>query len=578
MSKFSKFFEVLEILKCKKILIYLTIFNLIYTILEVASLGMLIPLLNIVLKPDVFLKNLTNSENYFFEIIGNYLVNYEYFTIVKILCFVFFILMFIKLIYSLFFEWYKANQIYLIEYKLTELLFKKYITSDYKYILDRNSSEFHRYILGDIGLFNGTVQSLNIFFTDIIFTIGIFFLLLYVNTSLTISLVILLGILGYVIFKFTSKLSFLYGKELSDNTEKKINIMLQSFGGVKEIIIYNSSEFFSKIFNKINKKLFNAKRKNAVLISLPKLTIEFIIFLVFLILILILIYINKDLSDLIVELSFLAFAIIRLAPALYRINTSLQRLEYTQVPINNIHSKLNTNENLKFIEKLNISKYNFKKIEFKKVNFQFNQNKIFENGNILIESNTTIGIYGDSGSGKSTFVNLLAGLYFPNKGEIVVDGNNIQENIVNWRQCVGYVPQNVFILDDTIEKNIAFGLDEDKINNQKLMSSIKMSGLEEFYQKFKSSNNKSLGENGSRLSGGQKQRIGIARALYKESELLIFDEATNALDEKIEDEIIRNVYSLKKDFTIIIISHDKRIIEKCDSIYQIKNLLFNKEK
>jgi len=538
---------------------------------------MLIPLLNIVLKPETFLQNLTNSSNFFQVSIGNYLMNLEYFTIVKIISSIFLILILFKFFYSLFFEWFKAKQVYIIEFKLSELLFKKYITSDYKYILNKNSSEFHRYLLGDISQFNGTVQSLNLFFTDIIFATGIFILLLYVNTLIIVPLAIVMGILGYTIFKATSKLSYLYGKKLSDGTEKKINIMLQSFGGVKEIIIYNCSEFFLKFFNKVNKELGNTKKNNAVLISLPKLLIELIVFLGFLILLIILIYLDQKISDIIVQLGFLVFATLRLAPALYRIIMSLQRLEFTQVPIQNIYSKIYSTKKSNLTNKKNLFKKKTNIIEFKKVDFEFGKSKIFENSNITIESNKIVGIYGDSGSGKSTFVNLLAGLYFPDKGEILADGVNIKDDIDSWRQCIGYVPQNVFILDDTLKNNIAFGLEEENIDEKKLILSIKLSGLEEFVKNFKFSSNRTLGENGSRLSGGQKQRIGIARALYKDSQLLIFDEATNALDEKTEHEIVKNIHTLKKDFTIIIISHDKKITEKCDSVYQIKEMNFFKD-
>ena len=431
--------------------------------------------------------------------------------------------------------------------------------------------------MGDIGQFNGTAQSMVLFFTDLFFSLGILSLLLVTNFKVTLILIIVVGFLGYLIFKFTSRFNYFLGKQVSDATEKKIDIMLQSFGGIKEIIIYNSTNFFKNIFNIQNEKLSKAKQNNSIIVSLPKIFIEFIIFASFSFAILALFYLGLNTSNLFAQMSFLAIALIRIAPSFYRIVVSLQRLKFTEVPIDNIFLKLKDTQPFKE-KKLSSNLISFEKIKFNNVSFNFKEKKIFSNLNLIINKNNLIGIHGESGVGKTTFINLITGLYFPSSGKILYDDLEILNSIEEWRNIVGFVPQNVFISNDTLKNNIAFGIKEYQIDNEKILKAIKLSGLNNFVESNSKGIEFILGENGSKLSGGQRQRVGIARALYKNSKLLIFDEATNSLDENTEKEVIKNIYNLKDKFTIIIISHNKKIIDQCDIIYKIENFNLYKDK
>ncbi len=276
-------------------------------------------------------------------------------------------------------------------------------------------------------------------------------------------------------------------------------------------------------------------------------------------------------------MSFLAIALIRIAPSFYRIVVSLQRLKFTEVPINNIFLKLKDTQPFKE-KKLSSNLISFEKIKFNNVSFNFKEKKIFSNLNLIINKNNLIGIHGESGVGKTTFINLITGLYFPSSGKILYDDLEILNSIEEWRNIVGFVPQNVFISNDTLKNNIAFGIKEYQIDNEKILKAIKLSGLNNFVESNSKGIEFILGENGSKLSGGQRQRVGIARALYKNSKLLIFDEATNSLDENTEKEVIKNIYNLKDKFTIIIISHNKKIIDQCDIIYKIENFNLYKDK
>ena len=200
----------------------------------------------------------------------------------------------------------------------------------------------------------------------------------------------------------------------------------------------------------------------------------------------------------------------------------------------------------------------------------FDNFKIFDNLNITIENGSIVGLIGNSGEGKSTLINLLSGLLKPTSGEILVDGTNIASNITSWQRQIGYIPQKIFISDETLEENIAFGISKNEIDPHKLEEVIKASQLSDFVKNSSGGLTEILGETGDKISGGQIQRIAIARSLYINPKLLILDESTNSLDLENANKIIQSLIDLKNKLTIIIIAHDKKHLEKCNLIYEIK--------
>ena len=275
---------------------------------------------------------------------------------------------------------------------------------------------------------------------------------------------------------------------------------------------------------------------------------------------------------------FFSATFIRLTPSAYRIISSLQRIKFTQKILNSL------SKNLRYFEKNKIDNDEKKiskhqkniqikdKIVIKNIKFSYNlKKKLFEDLNLEIKIGDTVGIFGESGSGKSSFVNLLIGLLKPEKGKILINNTDIFSNIYFWRKNIGYVPQNIFLIDDTFKKNISLDFNIKSENFQKFNECLKQSELEKFINSLPDGINTLVGERGKRISGGQLQRVGIARALYNNPEILIFDESTSALDRETELEILKNIYKFKDKKTMIIITHKKELLKNCDKIYKLEN-------
>ena len=273
---------------------------------------------------------------------------------------------------------------------------------------------------------------------------------------------------------------------------------------------------------------------------------------------------------------FLAAAY-RLMPSFARVIENLQKFQFYIQAAEKLSRDMEKFRSIDFSSKDDAPKMHFKSgIDFQNVGFSYHKNIklesnfVLKNVNFKMKKGSKIGILGASGSGKSTFIDLFTGLISPQTGEILIDGKKIKDLKSSWQKIIGCVPQDVFILDNTIKKNVAFGLTDSAIDVEKIKKAIELANLTEFLQSSKLGLETLLGEGGSRLSGGQKQRIGIARALYNEPDILIFDEATNALDVQTEKKIVNEIFSAKEDKTIIFVSHNPDNLVFCDLIYEVK--------
>ena len=369
----------------------------------------------------------------------------------------------------------------------------------------------------------------------------------------------------------------MWGKLRQELDTQVSKIALEGLSGIKDLLILGRTSFFIDEYFKKNYLKARIVSNQGTVSQIPRFFLELISIAGLVSFIILLLFQGKDTSSLITILGVFVAATFRMIPSLNRIIAAVQSLKYYSPALDVICEELKLADDK--IELLNdVELYSFKnKIEFKNVHFYFNErNKILNGINFVIEKGKTIGIIGESGSGKSTFVDLLIGLHKPKKGEIIIDGNSGLQMKQTWRNNIGYVSQSIYLTDDTIENNIALGVLESDINKDKIIEILNQVRLEDLIRELELGIHTKVGERGVQLSGGQRQRIGIARALYHNPEILILDEATSALDSETETEVMKSLNYFRGKKTIIMIAHRLSTLSECDEIWKIENGVISK--
>lgn len=555
--------------KEKKSIYFLLFYSIINSILEFISIGLLIPIFT----------SLFDDTNEKIKYLLSYLPisNLTFYDTIIILSFTFFFLILIKNLFSLFFTYKQAKLAFRIRQRLSYDLFKIYLSQKYSYFFLKKSSEILRNIRAPNN-FAILLASIITLILDFVILFILILFLAYISLKTTLILFIIFGSVTYLFHKFWKKKIYKMGKE-KQNIEVDITKMIsENILSIKEIIIYGKELFFLKIFGKkilVDSKLtFNVE----LIQQLPRVVIEILVAGLIFILILYLSFLDTSKKDFIFILGSFSIVSIRLMPIASRITQSLQKIKYYTPNIELLYEEFFSNDDLNNNLDFDLEKNNFKydkkfeKLEIKNINYSYNKtDKVFKNDlSLSFSRGELIGIYGKSGSGKSTFVNLITGLLKAEIGVINVDGQNIQNNIKMWQNNIGYVPQNVYLIDNSISNNIAFGESAEFIDQKRIDEVSKFIKIDEFILNSPDKYNFSVGEQGLLVSGGQKQRIGLARAFYKDPDIIILDEATVGLDIKLETEIMNLILSLKGKKTFIIVSHDKNILKYCNKVFSIE--------
>ena len=457
----------------------------------------------------------------------------------------------------------------------SEKLFQKYLFSDYSFHLNRNSSALIKNITNEINHATSFLNSI-VFLIRELLIFSLTCILLLINSPshfIYISVILFIFLITfYILIKKRVETS---GKKFYQSREKLFFTIQQSLGFIKEIILLNKKNIF---FNAYKKHLYSTEFQNVFLNTVNKVPrVTFELLAVFIILLIVYYFFDNSRNQLLPMLSLYAIALIRLIPSYSQISTSILKLKFFKYPFEEICKELkhakNTQTKEGYKDDLNEIVYEKnKKIEIKNLNFSYeNSGEILKDVDFSFLSGEAVGIVGSSGSGKTTLGDIIMGLYNPTNGHVLFDNKNIRQNLKTWNNIIGYVPQDVFILDATIKHNIAIEFDDELIDNNKLENAISLSNCKEFVSKLTDGLNTNVGERGVKLSGGQRQRIGIARALYKEPSIILFDEATSSLDEKNEREIINSIINLKGKKTLICISHKLSNLKQMDKLIFIEN-------
>ena len=575
MKIFRNFWQLLD----KKEKLFFTIiifFSIIQALLELIGIAAVIPFVTYLLKPDTinsieFLSKYTDIK----EISSKQ-------NIIFIFCILLFLIFLIKNLTIVLTNNLSYKFIYSIRSKLYKEILKKILHQDYLFFVQKGMSKIFNVTFSEVNNYAANiVRPIINFITEFLITFAIILLIIISGFIHELILIIPIIIIAALILKRINKSIKDWSKSRIFNNENIFNLNFSLVNGIKEILIYGK---IKKILNNFSKSLNSLEKidaKNAVVVTIPKVLLEQFIILVFISIILSMHYTGKSSDNIIIILSFYLAAAYRLVPSINKIFVSYQQIKFGKpsLPLINEYYNLENqnifNDDEHYIKngRLNDNAIFDKEIRLQDIHFSFSKkNKILDNLNFSINKFDLIGISGESGSGKSTFVNIITRLIKPDKGNLLLDGKKIEsfKEARSYQNLFNITSQDTFLLNGTIKENIVFGNDID-VSSEKLNESIKFARLEKMIEGLPNGIDTDIGLTFKKLSSGQKQRIAIARAHYLDKEIIIFDEATNALDDENERKIMENLSKLKLKKTIIIISHNKKNLEICDKIFELDN-------
>jgi ATP-binding cassette subfamily B protein len=535
----------------KKGFFYLIFLIFIGSLMEMLGIAIIIPLLNTTLNdnPSLFLfndyvKNLTKKE------------------IITFMCFSIIVIFFFKNTYLFLLKSKIEHYLFNLKHELSLKVYKNTIFQDYEVFIKKNTSYYSSIVINIVSDLVANIFANSVFLLNEILVLFLIVSLLFFYSPLaTIVVIIIFSFLFFCIFVNTKKKLTILGKNKVYHDSKQIKTLNESFRLIAYSKILSIEFFFINEFLEHNKKVNYISKSLALLEYIPNLIIEFSVILSIVLLMLFINYQNYDFKEFISVIVIFVLAALRVRPSIGRIISCFQKIKYGKESLNvysdNITNAIkNNNETIK--QKLN------KNLEIRNLNFSYGDKDIFKNFNLVINKGDCVGISGKTGSGKSTLINLITGLLKPKSGIFFLDGKNIENQNLHHLIKIGFVPQEIFLIDGTIAENILLS---EKCNEKKLNEVIKLSGVEEFLNKLPNGKETLVGENGVFLSGGQKQRIGLARSLFRDPDLLILDEATNSLDSKIQKQIYKNLKETK--ITTLMISHQVNNFEYCNKVVLI---------
>lgn len=544
--------------------------------LETVGVSLMIPLVSAVMQPDII------KENVYIGRVCTWLgINSN--KTFMIICIVTLIIVYIiKDLYLLFEYYVQYRFIYNNQLAVQSRMLHSYLKRPYVYYLQIQSGEIIQVIQNDVKSAFALLTTILNFFTESIVAVVLIVTIFIVNPTITVFTALMMGITLLFIAKVIKPILRKEGMSSRRYGVKTNQWLIQAISGIKEIKVANKESFFEQNYTDSGMQLIRAEKKKAVGDNAPRLLIEMITISSVLTLIAILIASGNDIEALIPALSAFAMAAVKLLPSANRIATAINSIAFQEPALDKLLENIKLlDESKEEAKNEQITEIDLKReILLKDITFLYpnTESCVLEQANMSVPIGMSVGIIGASGAGKTTVVDIMLGLLKPQMGQVLADGVNIQNAYHAWLSHVGYIPQMIFMLDDTIRGNVAFGIDEKEINDHTVWKALEEAQLKEFVQSLPEGLDTKIGERGIRLSGGQRQRIGIARALYTDPEVLIFDEATSALDNETESAIMESINALHGKKTMVIIAHRLTTIEGCDIVYKVENGKIERER
>lgn len=531
---------------------------------EMLGVSMVVPLVTAIMNPEILTTNALIAP--LCRIFG--ITEHREFII---FCIVAMILVFIIKDLFLVFEHYcRSRFVFHNRFRMQQKTLHAFLKKPYEYYLNARSGEILRVVRTDVQNVYGLLMTFLSLVSESVVSLALIAVILTIDPVMTLLIAGFLAVMVAVIVKVVRPKLQKEGKIFRENLSKAYSWTLQCIQGIKEIKVGGRENFFEQSFEEVGKNQIEAEKRYTVLNSVPKVIIEMGCVCSALLVMLIMILAGREPADLIPAFAAFAMAAVKLMPASNRIINAVNAVAYHGSSIDRLLENLQKEEapegeaeNSKVKIKLQ------KEAELSEISYRYpNSNEIiFDGASMKIPVGHSVGIIGTSGAGKTTAVDILLGLLKPEKGCVLSDGVDVSQNLRGWQDLIGYIPQSIFMMDGTVRDNVVFGADVS--DDEKVWKALREARLEDFIRRQPDGLDTQIGERGIRLSGGQRQRIGIARALYEDPELLVFDEATSSLDNETESAIMESINSLHGKKTMVIIAHRLQTIENCDMVYRV---------
>lgn len=564
MSTFKKLLALLEPAQMRAG-VSLLVLMLIGLLLETLGIGLIIPVLAIITDPAVMSRysRLADWVSIFGTpspalmvgiVMGAMLVVYA-----------------VKSAFLAFLAWRQARFVFAIESRLSYRLYAGYLRQPYTFHMQNNSALLIRNVTTGVGQFAGAIMAAAGLVSETLVLIGIVALLIYAEPMGALLVGGTLGLASYIFYQLTKERILRWGGARQYHEGQRIQRLQQGLGGVRDVKILGKEDEFVQQYQVHNAANAQVGKRQSVIVALPRLWLELVAVAGLVTLVLTMLQQGKSVTAIVPTLGLFSAAAFRLMPSANKFLSGTQNLRYNLPVIETLYGERHIIAEVTELPQAGESLALENELRLENISYSYagSQAPVLSEVSFSIPCGSSAGFIGASGAGKSTLINIILGLLAPTSGKVLADGVDVHTALRGWQRCIGYVPQSVFLVDDTLRRNIAFGLTDDQIDDLAVQRAIAAAQLTQFIASLPEGLDTVVGERGVRISGGQAQRIGIARALYRDPPVLVLDEASSSLDTATEEAVMEAVKALRHDKTVLIIAHRLSTVSHCDTLFEV---------
>ncbi len=550
----------------------LFLITLIGTFLEILGVSLMIPMISAIMKPDII------ETNKAIAWICNFLDLHSFRTFVIVCIFALIAVFVVKDIFLILLYYAQARFVCNNRFATQQRLLHAFLNRPYEYYLNASTGEIMRVIQGDASQVYSLLTTLLFMASEAIVSFAVIVTIFVIDWQMTTFVAVMMLLIMLAITKVVKPIMAREGVKLQKNSAECNKWLIQAVNGIKEVKVARREKFFETNYKEAGDKVIHSEKVNTVANNIPRLLIEMVSVCSMLALIAIQIFFGREIETLVPTLGAFAMAAVKLMPSANRIVGAVNAIVYNTPALDKLIEHLDVLDELErnggsFDDRVknDVDLAIDEKVILDKITYHYpnTETNVLEDATMEIPVGTSVGVVGVSGAGKTTAVDIMLGLLTPQAGHVMVDDVDIMNDYSGWLSRIGYIPQMIFMMDDSIKCNIAFGMKADDVDEEQVWRCLEEAQLADFVRTLPDGIDTMIGERGVRLSGGQRQRIGIARALYENPEILLFDEATSALDNETEAAIMESINSLHGKKTMVIIAHRLQTIEGCDIVYRV---------